>query len=764
MSVTNRPFLVTGSSLDSLSVNGVDYTSSFVSWGVSDSSALAGGLVSTNGTLIISGTTQGPLTPDYDRNDFRRGAEVVLELTEAVGMSPRPGSYRHPRGLLYVISTLFDVEAGQLSVTVGCRIALAILNDDVDALLPYTGLPLEDTQKTVSGVGASLAGGGKYIYQNNQGNILIAKYFDGETNSGSGPVKRFTSVLGGTSLSVQPLAGTGAIPDKIVLSYQQPLSYGDTPATEEIVTTVSDYFVTYPAVMYERTGSGLGAIGGVTEGTVVDSSTTSACGNTPPPPQESQKTPACNEGYSLVQTPAILPATRTAVNTTKYTALANQVSVTESVTTGPAVEANSQYFADSFAYCRYTWSTRCNPNGSCSTAEGMQDITLNRTLSTNFYGSAGELIKTVTDSFSPTLSGAQPFDWRSGVVNGAPQGFQTLSLTDMYRESRAVTEYYKEGDISVQETTTYTSVTSRGSGIKTGTIDALSGIRTKTKRSSATISASPLAPDASVSPQRQTITKISEIGVPRQGYITPPSEAGPNTLNISAPVPYLLASQELTDQAVAEYQDHVLRSTLGESYGLQIAEPVTEEISNAWTPSTSFYYVDPGPGGVIGQELIMTMRMDATVWGVDQRGSTFVTNGIWTGFSDGQLAYTGNPDGNVVGAGGTTGARPYVANEISESVGSFVFYVDVHMAASSYLQPLVEEIVFKKPASSYTPETYSTFTVWTSGFVVGPGSLSALGPNGSKPLSNNGNLLIEGATVITEDLFAGYTGNNAEGP
>ena len=80
-------YLVSKTRVASLTINGADYTPNFAGWTVSDSSALTNGLVSTSGSLEISGLLGGALLQDYDRNNFQRGAEAVLELTEPGGLS-----------------------------------------------------------------------------------------------------------------------------------------------------------------------------------------------------------------------------------------------------------------------------------------------------------------------------------------------------------------------------------------------------------------------------------------------------------------------------------------------------------------------------------------------------------------------------------------------------------------------------------------------------------------------------------------------------
>ena len=743
-------YLVTKTRVASLTVNGADYTQNFTSWTVSDSSALTNGLVSTSGSLVLTGLLGGSLLQDYDRNNFRRGVEVILELAE-----PGGASYRHPRGLLYVVGDGYSVEDEAITIDIGCQIALATLTDQPSSILLYAPIELDPTQQTIQGVGGSLVAAGKYLYQDNTGSLQTASFFDGDTNEGTGqPSGEWVSILGKTALSVQPLQGSGAIPDSINLSYAQPVSFsgGDGGQVDETLTE-SYYFITYPAVVYQRTGNGLGSISGVYQGTVVDANFNSGCGNTPPPPQQSQQQPSCNDGYTLQPGPLILPAERTQLSRTEYYGPAGQVSRVYTQTNGPAIEANSQYFADSYAYCRHSWATQCQPNGACSTDEGMEQILLGYTEATNYYGTANELIKTVVDTYATTLSGAQPFNWRSGVVDGVPQSFQTLSLTDMYRVSRVITEYTVSGDANVQEATTYTSVTSRQVGINNGSIDALDGIRTFERRTSTTISTTPIAPDSTQSPQTRTTSLSTKIPVRRLGYTESPEQAGPYVMQAQAPVPFLLPTQEEVSSAVDIYSEYLRRSVLGDSYGLQIAESLRSEIVSNWRPGMPFRYWDNRPG--TASDTLMAMRMDACVWGVGQDGAEVVTNGIWVGTSNGRIT----EPSNIVGTGAPIVA-PEVIDETVVSTGSYAFYVNIEIPVHNTFKPLVENIVFLPPSESETVANYTTMTVWLTGFVVGPGSLVGVGPAGSAPLTNNGELVLADATGVIPDLFTGYTSNS----
>ena len=118
-------YLVQKTRASQLTVGGVDYTSSFVSLQVSDVSAFKNGLMTTSGTLVLGQRPGGSDIEDYDRNIFKRGTVVILDITE-----PGGAAYRHPRGYLYVISVSYNVEVEQLEIAVGCRLALAFLTDD----------------------------------------------------------------------------------------------------------------------------------------------------------------------------------------------------------------------------------------------------------------------------------------------------------------------------------------------------------------------------------------------------------------------------------------------------------------------------------------------------------------------------------------------------------------------------------------------------------------------------------------------------------
>ena len=75
-------YLVNQSRLHSLTIDGVNYTDSLISWTCSDSSAQKQGLIATTGTLILGQKPGGYNVEDYDRNNFKRGVLVVIRMRD----------------------------------------------------------------------------------------------------------------------------------------------------------------------------------------------------------------------------------------------------------------------------------------------------------------------------------------------------------------------------------------------------------------------------------------------------------------------------------------------------------------------------------------------------------------------------------------------------------------------------------------------------------------------------------------------------------
>ena len=71
---------------------------------------------------------------------------------------------RHPRGFLYVISNAYDPETEEMTIELGCELALRRITDDIDGILQFAPIDLDPAQRTYEGLASSLAAGGKILW------------------------------------------------------------------------------------------------------------------------------------------------------------------------------------------------------------------------------------------------------------------------------------------------------------------------------------------------------------------------------------------------------------------------------------------------------------------------------------------------------------------------------------------------------------------------------------------------------------------------
>ena len=756
-------YLVQKTRVSSVTINGIDYTDSFISFQVADSTANRQGFVSTTGEIVLGQRAGVVDIEDYDRDNFKRGALVILDIQE-----PGGASYRHPRGYLYVLGTSYNISEEALTVSVGCRIALATLVDDPSAFLGLVPIPLDPAQKELANCSSSFSAAAKYLYQDNTG-ALVENPFWGTDSYGFSEAGEFVSVLGETTLSVSPLQGGGAIPDRIKLQYAIPRDAVATDETGRIdtVTTTNYYFLQYPATIYTRkpldespTGNPIGdieAAGGSLQNPFPVSP--DPCGNTPPPPTDGPEgaptLSSCNDNYQTSSAPFYVSVTSQDIDVTTYGAPGGQVSYRKVERYGPALEANSSYYADVYAYCKQVYASRCNPNGSCG-LDGLAYVLLGYVESWNYYGEANELIETVSDTYETTLSAAISSNWRAGVEDGVVQSFRYLSNTSLYRSQRVIDKYYKDGNANVQETLTYNSIASRGTGIlNTGSLDALGGILTRTVRRSTSTATLDVRPDTVNTATTDTVNRTSLISLRKNEYTLSPSEAGPYEVEASIPVPLLFNTEAEINDVVNDYSFYLQRFTLGEAYGLQIGEALRSEIVTNWRPGMPFRYVDPT------NDKIIAMRMDACTWGVTKNESIVVFNGMYIGASDGTLTIGNNLVGDSrpdVGSGTTPPAGqdppPSITGETYVNSGNFYFEVDVELALDVTMSPTGNDGVLPKNPTDLSAQVEMTFVAFVSGAIVGPGDLLDSDGTGGIPLEYNGSLIVVNATVIDDDLFS----------
>ena len=806
------PYLVQQTRVSSLTINGEDVTDSLISFQVSDASANRNGIVTTTGTIILGQQPGASDLTDYYRREYKRGEVVILDMQE-----PGGNVYRHPRGYLYVLSSVYDVESEQRSIEVGCRLSLAYLTDEPEALIPLAPVPLDPAQQTIQNVAASFQSAGQVLWQDNQGSLQSNLFFGTDSTAGIEPGE-WVSVLGQTAIQVATASGSGSIPDEIELSYSFPVGVLEEDGTGRVDTTteVSNYFVNYPAVTYQRVpeggasdciGENCGGFGddGACEGnancgvtytpiasnnilaaSTVSSgftrfpSASSGCGNVPTAPGGSapgtiigvfdptQPPPvSCDELWVTVNGPNYLPASRTSTSISEYKAVGAQISRSYDEVYGPAVEVNNQYWSDKYAYCRNLYGRECVPSGNCP-YEGMSTILQRYSEQLYYYGTANELVKTVRDEYLTLLSAAETTDWRSGIVNGIAQDFRTLNTGGMYRASRTVVEYYKEGNISFEKTTNYSSIASRNSGISIGAaaLDALKGIVTSSLRASSSTTAAALRPDSVNSGTTDTQEKTTRLILTRrQEYLDSPLEAGPYTEEEAIPMPLLFETTEEVEGVVDVYSDYIVRMTQGQERALTIGESLRSEIVTGWRPGMPFRFVDKGA------DIILAMRMDACAWGVTLQESAVAFTGVWIGESLGTYVEGSNVVGNStpvlpasnngISKGGTGGSPLPPSNIVTppsisddEVPQDLITEINVEMHLTGYVDLWGSDGVVPPQFVPAEARGQSNFMVTTRGQVVEQGGLLSPLGNGGIPISGGGILLTNSAVVVTADLFS----------
>jgi hypothetical protein len=767
-------YLVNQSRVHSLTINGTDYTDALVEWTASDSSANKQGLITTQGQLVLGFYSGGPEVADYERDDFKRGHQVILTMT-----TPNGTTYRHPRGLLYVIATNYDIESYTLIVTLGCQIALAKLTDDNSNLLPLSPIPLESTQQEISNIDAAFAQAGKYLYQDNTGALVSGFFFDGDDYTTIAPAQ-WTSVLGVTAISANILAGSSPVPDQIRLTYQVPEDVISSDQTGRIdtVQTTSYYFLDYPASVFTRVNTDAtvanpnGTIGNNTslnQDTQAPGNTANPCGNAQD--NSGDESGACSDGYELTQQPIIVPAVRTEIQKTYYNGPGAQQNYSTGEIYGPILEANQSYYSDRYAFCASRFLTNCN-RVNCN-LEGLGNTLLSSRNTRNVFGEAGEVIRTIDESYSHSFSIAQTEDWRSGTNDkGIPENFRYLPAY-MFRDTVVITDYYKQGNVNVQDTQTWTTIAARNAPglIYRGKnyLDAYNGIKTRTIRRSSTTATVELAPDIANSPSTQTVEREIEIPLFTGRYVTPPNESGPYEIEESMPLPLLYSTQADINNALNVYRNYLERFTKGDAFGLQIAEGLREDVGQNWYPGMPFRFYDPKEGKVLA------MRMDSTQWGVNLSESAFVANGIWIGQSNGSVTVPDNvlgnstvdisiagtdptstdPTGSTTAPPNTPGTvnYPSITGETSVDNGSFAFVVKVNLTAQHNIFVYGDTGV--KPIWDEDGEApiKTTFVVYCEGLSATTGSLLSPDGNGSIPLEYLGTLVTAGGTIVDPDLF-----------
>ena len=762
-------YLINTARPSALLINGTNYIDKLLSFQVSDASAYRNGIITTSGEIVL-GSMAGDDLQDYNRDDFRRGSRVLLTITY-----PSGNIRTHPRGRLNVISCNYSPEDEVVTIEVGCDLIMAKLLKNDDLVLPFEAVPLDEDSKTFEGISASLATAGKFIYQDSLGNIQSASYLAGDA-IGLPSAGLFTSVRGVTAIAVQPLAATEAIPDEIELSYQTPIDTlsGNNQGRIDTVTTESRYFIRYPATVFERIRGATVSLTTITDGgsitvpgvTIPGSTIAHGCGTTPIPPvttpgfsvnvpgQETvtQVAAPCSVGYTTKASPQFIGARRIEERVTHYGGPAAQTSLQTSEIYGPILELNSQFFADKYAFCGSVYANRCLPS-PCpmyGTGEGL----LGKQQTQYFYGTAGEVTRTVTTTWRPILAAAQPTDWRSGIRAGTPQDFDNnfdRYASVLYRHQVVIREFLTENNEKIQRTTTYTSVASRGAGVG-GALDAYRGIETSEIRRSTTSVTGEVRPDSLNTPTTQVFSGKTTVLLNGRlgGYV---NAAGPYILEEDAPTPILYESRFAVEQAVNIYGTYLAAFVQGDARGLVIAEGLRQDIGDNWTPNVPFYYYDANA------DKLFAMRSDACSWGVDPSGCVVAMSGIWMANLVGDVYVPDNTTGVVRPDMDGDNPTPVAPDPIREPVvtnpsvidARFSFAVNVHIDASMLLLPSGADGVRPPPIEEQDVRVAETWVIYCEGRIVSNGAMVSVNPDGSVNLTADGELVIDAETIVVED-------------
>lgn len=677
-------YLINNTRLAKVKIGGVDVTDRVADISLSDSSGIKNGLIATDGEITLAYRPGSPDREDYRRNTFPRGAVVTIDI-----VFPSGNTRRHPRGYLKVIDSNFDPQNESIKLSVGCPMAVAALDGDIDAIKDLVSLYMPETREDYQSIASALATETKIAWYDGFGNLQSSLLWDGETQSSS-PTGKWVSVFGVTAQAIAPLDNTRSIvaesdkvpgqpysggdPDNIELSFDEPAGDID-PATGlvdgdgednrvDIQESTASYFVQYPAIFYtrvppedqEEAENPLEDAGSPEEDKGLSDPRPSDCveevtetdnpADTADSGGDENGDTDCMSNYETIRTPLYVGVRSRSYGETHYEGPAGARDRSFNENYGPAIEVNSQYYGDVYQLCRQSWATRCAPNGYCSTSSGTQTVLISRSEFRVEFNPDGSVAREITEEYQPMLAAAVPDNWRAGVVDGKITGFRRIDnkLTQLYRSRAQIVEYEYPEIGTKRVTTSYESIASRGGGMPSSTsaADAYNGIKTTRTERSYSLGINAEAPPVLVQPEPATDSKISNIVFPKHDDLNKGSSTKGLVFKESIPYPILVRKGgPLTrKQVIADYEDYIKRCIKGSSLGLRIGEALREEIVEYWEPNQTFRYADPRYNTVI------SMRGDAHTWSMTPDQCVFSVDGLNVGFSNG----TPNIPDNIVGA------------------------------------------------------------------------------------------------------------------
>ena len=613
-----------------IEIDGEDYSNELVSGQFTDGTIAGTGCIMTSGSLQLSELPGQRRLEDYRKTKFGRGKIVLLEVTLG-----EQDPIRHPRGYLYIVDSVYDMETRSVDITVGCQLFMHNLTDDIEALRDYTIDELPETA-TFADLSAAVAAEGLFLWQDRFGDIKKDRYFSEDGWGSNKEPEKWVSVRDYTALSVAPLSTGNAVPDKIEVTYTWTEDQDDAPPLgddgkpEEQDSTVSSYYLEHPANLKREQKV----------------CTTDAQG------KRRCRTTTVNAAKRT------FAVTKTSSGLRKYGAQGGSLSSEISITVGPAVEVNGSYYAERYAY----ELARAN-GGAEPSLKGLENIVQEKKEKTYTYGSGGEVVKTVEDTFKATIGAMTATDWRAGNAEtgiiydpeepptNASRGFLTNPPTSaMYLQTRITTEWEYKDDRTVETRTTIkSSAQCNGVGIypKTGgrtiqNIDAtFNGIESSEKRTSMGGLLNPNQPPRNPGTSSKVTKSATYTNESAKYYAT---DAGSIVLRGSAPFNNPLDSEVQSRERAAFYARTLRDIIEGDAAGIRVAETMRPEVLLEYMPGMAFSFYDTQLKEVI------KLRMNATGWAFSPNQCIFSTDGVFIGVSNGTVEIPDNVDAPKLGA------------------------------------------------------------------------------------------------------------------
>jgi hypothetical protein len=727
-----------------LTINGTDYTSNLLQISLSDGSVVSSGVLTTNGSIVLGQLPGGASIEDYDKDFFARGRLVLIDVKNSDDTT-----VRHPRGYLYIVDSSYSPEERQLTLDVGCRLYLASLSDNIQDLLSQTEFEIPENQQDFSALNNAIQSEAKILWQDNQGNLQKDDFFEGDELGTSRAAGQWVSVLGQTTIEVSPLGQGRLVPDSIELTYTREVGSDEPFDKVDTTETTSNYFLTYPATVWvrRRPEDGLGGVSGAgASSTRPTGRTSDICGDSPSVPPSSGGDETCSEGYTSEPSKVIDAVQSYEITNSYYEGPGGQLSLVESEKYGPAVELNSQYYADLYAFCVWGYGSACNPSGGCP-YPGLAQVKQNYSVRKYEYGTGGQLVKTTLDEYLNKLNCAQPQDWRSGVKQAAGQlefsEFNEVPTDQFFLARRTITtfEYFDNGTIQFERTLTSPCGSSTRPGISSGCIEATCGVETSQRRISRSTSVAPEGPDRIGDGSfKNTVTAtISDQRYP-DGYVTPPNETTPVIVTQQIPLPLTGTAQQAQSKA-GRYLRYIRQIKEGDARGLRISEALRSEILTNWRPGMPFRYADTA------NSTVLALRMNACNWAMDQDECLVGTDGIYIGRSNGVVSIGSNVTGGEIIVEDETAVNPPLPlSEVIEVNMTLQCLQSTGNANDGYG-------LVKRPVDQYI-DHFFTFVCYVSGGLYAAGSLLAATDNGGVPITNGNVLVTTESVAVDPNLFA----------